>query len=150
MDHRKFHIQACCLTNSLLVPQPSVRTRGFNYQLRIWGEGRRLFRISLEMSVHVTKSHEGKISSRSWWTGYEGNKQKKGERVIRKHERQHLDKNTSALSLQIIHWFFFSVKHTFNIRLTSIWEWKCGQHRGKHWWHLYREKAGWTKRLLNL
>ena len=34
---------------------------------------------------------------------------------------------------------FFSVKHTFNIRLTSIWEWKCCQRWVKHWWHLHKE-----------
>lgn len=56
-DPRKFQIPAYCLPDSLLVPQRSTCTHGFNYRLEnLGGEGRRsgrLFRMSLEISEHI-------------------------------------------------------------------------------------------------
>ena len=59
-DPRKFHIPVYCWPDSFLV-QHSTCTHGFNYRLKnLGGEGRRsrrLFRISLEISVHIMMSH---------------------------------------------------------------------------------------------
>ena len=66
--HRKFHIWVCCLANSFLEPQHSICTHGFNYK-NLQERGWWLFRILLEMSVLITKSHERKIPSRFSWAG---------------------------------------------------------------------------------